>query len=72
MMIELLLWSRQNSSVSIVTTLRTGQAGAGAWLPAEANVPPFSIGCIPALGPTQPPIQWISASFSLRKGGQGI
>jgi hypothetical protein len=54
----------RGSSVGIATRLRAGRSRIWASIPAEATDFPFSITSRPAMGLTQPPIQWVQGTIS--------
>jgi hypothetical protein len=56
-------YSSRDSSVSIVTRLRAGQPGFDSWQ--EQGCFLLATASRPALGTTQPPIQWIQRALSL-------
>jgi hypothetical protein len=62
------------TSVSTVSDYRLDDRAIEAWSPAEAKriFPPASVSRL-ALGPTQPPVQWVPEALSLGvKRGQGV
>jgi len=51
-----------DSSVTLVTRLRAGRPGFDSWQ--EQGLSLFTTASIPALRPTQPPLQWVPGRFS--------
>jgi hypothetical protein len=63
------MYREQGSSVSIVTRLWTGRPGFDCRQAGILFL--FTTASRPALGPTQPPIQWVPVILSTRVKGPG-
>jgi hypothetical protein len=65
------IYGSRGSSASIVTRLRAGQWGFDSWQGQRSFL--FATASRPILGPTQPPMQWISGPVSpgIKRSGRG-
>jgi hypothetical protein len=61
----------RDSAVGIATGYGLDERGVGVRIPGGGKNFHLSMSCIPALGPTQPPIQWVPGALSPRGKAAG-
>jgi hypothetical protein len=69
--LSLLILLSLDSAVVIASGYGLDDRGVGFRLPVESRIFLFSTSSSPALGPTQPPIQWVQGALSSRVKRQG-